>query len=158
VFVDFHAETTAEKVAMGWHLDGRVSAVIGTHTHVQTADERVLPGGTAFLCDAGMTGGFDSVIGMERHAALRRFLTLMPARLTPAGGDPRLNAVLIEIDPASGRAAAVRRIQVEHGAGPAAAGAARVLSGAEPAATALYAARAECERLSGQGIVPAVAL
>ncbi len=72
--VDFHAETTAEKVAMGWHLDGRASAVLGTHTHVQTADERVLPQGTAFVCDAGMTGGFDSVIGMDRHAALRRFL------------------------------------------------------------------------------------
>src|SRR5262249_26035050 len=84
VFVDFHAETTAEKVALGWHLDGRASAVIGTHTHVQTADERVLPKGTAYLSDAGMTGGFDSVIGMDRVAALRRFLTLMNERLSPA--------------------------------------------------------------------------
>src|SRR5207244_2333507 len=103
VVVDIHAETTAEKIALGWHLDGRVTAVIGTHTHVQTADERVLPGGTAFLCDAGMTGGFDSVIGMDRHAAVRRFLTLMPERLTPATGDLGMNAILLEVDPATGR-------------------------------------------------------
>src|SRR5580765_5487438 len=112
IFVDFHAETTAEKMAMGWHLDGRVSALVGTHTHVQTADDRVLPGGTAFVCDAGMTGGFESVIGMERHAALRRFLTLLPERLAPAGNDLRLNAVLVAVDPANGRARSIQRLQI----------------------------------------------
>ena len=112
IVVDVHAETSAEKVAMGWHLDGRVSAVVGTHTHVQTADERVLPGGTAFVCDAGMTGGFDSVIGMEKGGALRRFLTLMPERLTPAAGDLRLNAILVDVEPATGRAVSIQRIQM----------------------------------------------
>ena len=160
VLVDIHAETTAEKIALGWHLDGRVTAVIGTHTHVQTADERVLPRGTAFLCDAGMTGGFDSVIGMEKGAALRRFLTLMPERLTPAAGDLRLNAALIDVDPVSGRARAIRRLQIAHaGASAAAAGAgARLLRGDEPAATARYAARQEVGRLAAQGIHPRLAL
>src|SRR4029077_18607147 len=115
VLVDFHAETSAEKMAMGWHLDGRVSALVGTHTHVQTADERVLPRGTAFLGDAGMTGGFDSVIGMDREAAWRRFLTLRPERLTPAPGDLRLNGALIEVDPATGRAVSIVRIQLAQG-------------------------------------------
>jgi len=166
VLVDFHAETSAEKMALGWHLDGRASAVIGTHTHVQTADERVLPKGTAFLGDAGMTGGFDSVIGMDREAALRRFLTLRPERLTPAPGDLRLNGALIEIDPATGRAVSIERIQIAHDAGerarggPAArgAGAARVLSGEEPALAVRLAARAEVERLRQGGIVPTLAL
>jgi metallophosphoesterase (TIGR00282 family) len=155
--VDFHAETTAEKVAMGWHLDGRVSALVGTHTHVQTADDRILPGGTAFLCDAGMTGGFDSVIGMDRHAALRRFLTSMPERLTPATGNPRLNAVLLGIDPQSGRTVSIRRLEIKLGASTSA-GAARMLSGEEPAATARYAARLEVERLREAGVNPALAL
>jgi len=158
IFVDFHAETTAEKMAMGWHLDGRVSALVGTHTHVQTADDRVLPGGTAFVCDAGMTGGFDSVIGMERHAALRRFLTLMPERLTPANGDLRMNAVLIDVDPATGSASSIRRLQIpwRHDAAPA--GGARRLSGDEPALAVRYAARADVERLKAQGIRPTLAL
>jgi metallophosphoesterase (TIGR00282 family) len=157
VLVDFHAETTAEKMALGWHLDGRVSAMVGTHTHVQTADERVLPGGTAYASDAGMTGGFESVIGMERHAALRRFLTLLPARLNPADGDPRLNAILIRIDPGSGKALGIRRIQISHAVSPAG-GSARVLSGVEPAETVRYAARQQVERLRASGVAPALAL
>ena len=114
VFVDLHAEASAEKVAMGWHLDGRVSVLVGTHTHVQTADDRVLPKGTAFVSDAGMTGGFDSVIGMDRGAALRRFLTLMPERLQPAEGDMRLNAVLVRVDESTGRAESIQRLQVPY--------------------------------------------
>jgi 2',3'-cyclic-nucleotide 2'-phosphodiesterase len=159
IFVDFHAETTAEKVAMGWHLDGRVTALIGTHTHVQTADDRILPHGTAFLCDAGMTGGFDSVIGMERHAALRRFLTLMPERLTPAGNDLRLNGAVLEIDSATGKARSIQRLQIRHdpAAGPGEGGA-RLLRGAEPAETVRYAARAEVEHLRETGLTPCLAL
>ena len=157
IVVDFHAETTAEKIALGWHLDGRVSAVLGTHTHVQTADERVLPGGTAFVCDAGMTGGFDSVIGMEKAGALRRFLTLMPERLTPAAGDLRLNAVLLSVDPASGRATAIERLQIPYSA-TAPAGGARLLKGDEPAATVRYAAHIQVERLKALGITPRLAL
>ncbi len=134
-----------------------MSAVIGTHTHVQTADERVLPGGTAFVCDAGMTGGFDSVIGMEKAGALRRFLTLMPERLTPAAGDPRLNAVLVGVDPATGRATAIERIQIPYAAA-APAGGARRLSGEEPAATVRYAAHHEVERLEARGVTPRLAL
>ena len=158
VLVDVHAETTAEKIAMGWHLDGRASAVVGTHTHVQTADERVLPGGTAFVCDAGMTGGFDSVIGMEKAGALRRFLTLLPERLVPAGGDLRLNAVVLDVDPATGRAASIRRLQIPYAAGAPRGGTARVLGGDEPAATVRYAAHAEVGRLRSQGVVPCLAL
>jgi metallophosphoesterase (TIGR00282 family) len=155
VFVDFHAETTAEKIALGWHLDGRASAIVGTHTHLQTADDRVLPGGTAFLCDAGMTGGFDSVIGMDRHAAVRRFLTLMPQRLTPSPGDLRLNGALIAVDPATGRAHSIRRLQIPYDP---AAGEARILSGDEPAETARYTARAEVQTLREAGVVPTLAL
>ncbi len=157
MLLDFHAETTAEKVAMGWHVDGRLSAVVGTHTHVQTADEKVLPKGTAFVSDAGMTGGFDSVIGMDRGAALRRFLTLMPERLQPATGDLAMNAVLFTVDTATGRAIAVRRLQLpylpqaaQHGA--------RLLKGDEPALATRLAARHEVERLRGMGIDPVLAL
>ena len=157
VLVDFHAETTAEKVAMGWHLDGRVSAVLGTHTHVQTADERILPGGTACISDAGMTGGFDSVIGMDRHAALRRFLTLLPERLTPAAGDPRLDAILLTIDPATGRSTAIRRLEVRRTAG-AGDGVARVLGGEEAALGVRLAARAEVEQMLASGLTPTLAL
>ena len=157
VFVDFHAETTAEKVAMGWHLDGRATVLVGTHTHVQTADERVLPGGTAFLCDAGMTGGFESVIGMDRHAALARFLTLLPQRLTPAAGDPRLNGALVSVDPATGRALSIRRLAVPLPAAERPADL-RLLGGEEPASTARMAAHAEIQRLRATGIVPALAL
>jgi metallophosphoesterase (TIGR00282 family) len=110
IVVDFHAEATSEKIAMGWHLDGRVTAVVGTHTHVQTADERVLPGGTAYITDVGMTGPHESVIGVDREAVLARFLTGLPTRFETATGDPRLHAVLVEADPASGRATAITRL------------------------------------------------
>jgi metallophosphoesterase (TIGR00282 family) len=110
VLVDFHAEATSEKIAMGWHLDGMVTAVIGTHTHVQTADERILPKGTAYLTDAGMTGPHDSIIGVEVEAAMSRFLTGMPSRFDVASGNPRLNAVVIEADEQTGRAVAIERV------------------------------------------------
>ncbi len=111
-FVDFHAEATSEKIAMGWHLDGKVSAVIGTHTHVQTADERILPKGTAYLTDVGMTGPHDSIIGVEIEAALGRFLTGLPARFETATGNPRLNAVVVETDARTGRALGIERISI----------------------------------------------
>src|SRR5882724_9750717 len=104
VFVDFHAEATSEKVAMGWHLDGRVTAVVGTHTHVQTADERVLPKGTAYLTDAGMTGPHDSIIGVTTEVALSKFLTGLPVRFESAAGAGRLHAVIIDADEQTGRA------------------------------------------------------
>jgi 2',3'-cyclic-nucleotide 2'-phosphodiesterase len=110
IVVDMHAEATSEKIAMGWHLDGRVTAVIGTHTHVQTADERVLPGGTAYLTDAGMTGPHDSIIGMEKEPSLARFLNGMPAKFEPASGNPRLNGAVIEADDKTGRATTITRI------------------------------------------------
>lgn len=110
IFVDFHAEATSEKVAMGWFLDGRVTAVVGTHTHVQTADERVLPRGTAYLTDVGMTGPHDSVIGVEIEAAVGRFLNAMPARFETATANPRLNAVSIEADDVTGRAIDIERL------------------------------------------------
>lgn len=110
VVVDIHAETTSEKIAMGWHLDGRVTAVLGTHTHVQTADDRVLPGGTAYLTDAGMTGPHDSIIGMEKEPSLARFLNAMPAKFEPASGNPRLNGAVIEADDKTGRATKITRI------------------------------------------------
>jgi len=112
IVLDFHAEATSEKVAMGWHLDGRVTAVVGTHTHVQTADERILPKGTAYLTDAGMTGPNDSIIGVTVDAALGRFVTSMPAKFEAAGGPARLNAVLITADQATGRATAIERINL----------------------------------------------
>src|SRR5579864_1131657 len=107
-FVDFHAELTSEKMAMGWHLNGRVSAMLGTHTHVPTADERILSGGTAYQTDVGMTGPYDSVIGSEKTLALRRFLTGMPIRLDSAKGGAELHATIVTVDPETGRA---RRIQ-----------------------------------------------
>jgi metallophosphoesterase (TIGR00282 family) len=110
IFVDFHAEATSEKAALAWHLDGRVSAVVGTHTHVQTADERVLPQGTAFITDAGMTGPRDSIIGMSSQTVLPRFLSLLPARFEVAAGPAQLNGVLVEIDPESGRALRIERV------------------------------------------------
>ena len=110
IFVDFHAEATSEKIAMGWHLDGKVTAVVGTHTHVQTADERILPKGTAYLTDVGMTGPHDSIIGVEIEPALGRFLTALPARFETATGNPRLNAVLIEADEQTGRATDIERL------------------------------------------------
>jgi metallophosphoesterase (TIGR00282 family) len=112
IIVDFHGEATSEKVAMGWHLDGRVTAVFGTHTHVQTADERILPKGTACLTDVGMTGPHDSIIGVTVEAALARFLTSMPAKFEAATGPGRLNAVIVTADPATGKAAAVERLNL----------------------------------------------
>jgi len=110
IVVDFHAEATSEKMAMGWHLDGKVTAVIGTHTHVQTADERVLPGGTAFLTDVGMTGPHDSIIGVQIEPALARFLNGMPTRFEPATANPRLNAAIVVADDATGRAVGIERL------------------------------------------------
>lgn len=112
-FVDFHAEVTSEKTAFGIYLDGRASAVVGTHTHVPTADGRVLPGGTAYITDTGMTGPINSVIGMTTEAALKRFLTAMPVRFEPASGKVRLNAVVIDVDERTGRALSIRRLAAE---------------------------------------------
>jgi len=110
VFVDFHAETTSEKIAMGWYLDGRVTAMVGTHTHVATADERVLPGGTAHITDVGMTGPHAGVIGMTKEPILGKFLDGLPTRFAVAEGDVRMNCVQIEADPATGKAASIARL------------------------------------------------
>jgi len=110
IVVDFHAEATSEKIAMGWHLDGKATLVVGTHTHVQSADERILPNGTAYLTDAGMTGPHDGIIGMEREPSLARFLTGMPSRFEPASANPRLNGVLVSADEKTGRATSVTRL------------------------------------------------
>jgi metallophosphoesterase (TIGR00282 family) len=110
LLVDFHAEATSEKTALCWHLDGRVSAIAGTHTHVQTADERILPGGTATITDVGMTGSWDSVIGMDQEAVVRKFITQMPSRFEVAKKNPILCAVVFDIDESSGRARTVERI------------------------------------------------
>ena len=112
ILVDFHAETTSEKMAMGWYLNGKVTAVVGTHTHVQTADNRVLSDGTAYITDVGMTGPHDSVIGVEKQAALSRFLNGMPARFETATGDPRLNGVVITADSTTGLATDIERISL----------------------------------------------
>jgi 2',3'-cyclic-nucleotide 2'-phosphodiesterase len=112
IIVDFHAEATSEKIAMGWHLDGKVSGVFGTHTHVQTADERILPNGTAYLTDTGMTGPHDGIIGMDRLPSMARFLTAMPSRFEPATANPRLNAVMIDADEKTGRATSITRISL----------------------------------------------
>jgi len=111
ILVDMHAEATAEKVAMGWHLAGRVAGVVGSHTHVQTADERILPGGTGYLTDAGMCGPTDSVIGMRREEVLRRFITQMPVRFEVAKGPLILQGAVLEIDERSGQAIAIQRLQ-----------------------------------------------
>lgn len=111
ILVDFHAEATSEKVAMGWFLDGRVSAVCGTHTHVQTADERVLPGGTAYITDVGMTGPRDTVIGVKKEAVIEKFLTQIPRRFEVVDGLYQFNAVLIDIDEDSGLATGIERVQ-----------------------------------------------
>ena len=111
-FVDFHAEVTSEKGALGWYLDGRVTAVVGTHTHIPTADERVLPHGTAYVTDVGMTGPYQSVIGMEREASIQRFLQATPTRFEPATGDVRLSAVVIEVDPDTGKARSIKRLSI----------------------------------------------
>ncbi len=112
IVVDFHAEATSEKVALGWHLDGRVTAVLGTHTHIPTADERILHNGTAYQTDVGMSGPYDSVIGVEKELVLQRFLSGMPGKFEPAKGNPKMCAALITCDPATGRASAIQRIML----------------------------------------------
>ena len=112
ILVDFHAEATSEKVAMGWHLDGRVTAVLGTHTHIPTADERVLPGGTAYQTDVGMSGPYDSVIGVEKDLVLHRFRTGMPGKFEAAKGNPKMCAALVSCDPATGLALKIQRIML----------------------------------------------
>jgi 2',3'-cyclic-nucleotide 2'-phosphodiesterase len=111
IFVDMHAEATSEKVAMGWYLDGRVSAVVGTHTHIPTADETILPKGTAYQTDAGMAGPFDSVVGVMREDVIRRYLTQIPVKFETASQDARLNAVFIDVDTETGKARKIERIQ-----------------------------------------------
>jgi hypothetical protein len=118
ILIDFHAEATSEKQAFARFVDGRVSAVIGTHTHVQTADEQILPGGTAFISDVGMTGPSDSVIGMESSDVIGRFLTQIPVKFRVAKGTPVLSAVVLDLEEESGRAKAITRLQLrEEGGG-----------------------------------------
>lgn len=112
ILVDFHAEATSEKVSMGWYLDGRVTAVLGTHTHIPTADERVLPQGTAYLTDVGMSGPYDSVIGVKKELVINRFLTNMPARFEAASADTRLCAVVIDCDERTGKARTIERLMI----------------------------------------------
>ncbi|MDH3688841.1 MAG: TIGR00282 family metallophosphoesterase [Gammaproteobacteria bacterium] len=117
VIVDFHAEATSEKVAMGWHLDGRVSAVLGSHTHVPTADERILPGGTAYISDVGMTGCYDSIIGMDTAGVLKRFVHKLPDRFAVAQGMGTLCGAIVTVDDASGRSIHIERVTVTEGGG-----------------------------------------
>ncbi len=119
VVAEIHAEATSEKIGMGWHLDGRVSLVFGTHTHVQTADERVLPGGTAYISDLGMTGPHDSVLGRRKDNVLKSMITAVPAPFHVATGDPRLHGVVVTLDTETGRAAAIERISIAADAGAA---------------------------------------
>ena len=112
IVVDFHAEATAEKIAMGWYLDGKVSAVLGTHTHVPTADERILPEGTAYITDVGMTGPFDSVLGLKKEVAINRFIHQTPQRYKVAESDLRLCGVIVEVEKETGRATSIQRISV----------------------------------------------
>jgi hypothetical protein len=112
IVVDFHAEATSEKVAMGWYLDGRVTAVLGTHTHIPTADERILHNGTAFQTDVGMSGPYDSIIGVEKELVLHRFLTGMPGKFEAAKGNPKMCAALVTCDAKTGRASAIQRIML----------------------------------------------
>jgi metallophosphoesterase (TIGR00282 family) len=111
ILVDFHAEATSEKTAFAYYVDGRVSAVVGTHTHVQTADERILPGGTAYITDAGMTGPVDSVLGMNKELAIARFVTQMPGKFEVAEGETALSAVIIDVESSSGRAVRIERLR-----------------------------------------------
>jgi metallophosphoesterase (TIGR00282 family) len=112
ILVDMHCEATSESQAMGWYLDGRVSAVVGTHRHVQTADERILPGGTAYITDIGLTGPVDSVIGVDKDLIIQRFVSQMPARFEPARGPASLQGVVITLEPETGRASEIRRLRV----------------------------------------------
>lgn len=113
IIVDMHAEATSEKVALGWYLDGKVSAILGSHTHVQTADEIILPNGTAYITDAGMTGAHDSVIGMNKEDALSRFILQIPRRFTPAKKDIKFCGALVKIDPDTGKALSIERIKID---------------------------------------------
>lgn len=110
IFIDFHAEATSEKQALGWYVDGRATAVVGTHTHVQTADNRILPNGTAYITDVGMTGPYDGILGMERGAVLKKFLTALPVRFEVAEGRTQLSAVLVDVNPSTGKASRIERI------------------------------------------------
>jgi hypothetical protein len=112
IIVDFHAEATSEKMALGWFLDGEVSAVLGTHTHVQTADDRVLPGGTAYITDVGMTGPSDSVIGIKKDIAVARFLTMLPNKFEPATGTIELQGVIVDVDEGTGTSQGIRRVKM----------------------------------------------
>lgn len=112
IFVDFHAEATSEKQAMGWYLDGRASAVVGTHTHVQTADERILPRGTAYITDVGMTGPYDGILGVEKEAVIHKFLTSLPVRFEVASGREQINGVFITLNNKSGYAESIQRISI----------------------------------------------
>jgi 2',3'-cyclic-nucleotide 2'-phosphodiesterase len=114
ILVDMHAEATSEKIALGWHLDGRVTAVVGTHTHIPTADARVLPGGTAYVTDVGMVGPRDGCIGMDKEVVIQRFLTGVPNRFVVASGPVTFNSVLVTINPSTGRATSIQRIDREH--------------------------------------------
>jgi hypothetical protein len=113
IIVDIHAEATSEKKALGWYLDGEVSAVLGTHTHVQTADEEILPQGTAYISDVGMTGPFDSVIGVKKDVIIERFLTQMPNKFDVAKGDIRMQGVMLDIESISGKANSIERISLK---------------------------------------------
>jgi metallophosphoesterase (TIGR00282 family) len=130
ILVDMHAEATADKYLMGHHLKGRVSAVLGTHTHVQTADEQLLPGGTAFLCDAGMTGPYDSILGRRVDRVLSTTVGFVPSAFDVATGDLRLGGALVDIEPSTGRATAIRRVMLDE------AGLARLVADQAPSATA----------------------
>ncbi|GAA4701388.1 TIGR00282 family metallophosphoesterase [Brevibacillus fulvus] len=113
IFVDFHAEATSEKQALAWYLDGKISALVGTHTHVQTGDERILPQGTGYLTDVGMTGPRDGILGMEREAVIKKFLTQLPVRFEVATGRTQLNAVLLTLDKATGKTTKLERIRID---------------------------------------------
>jgi metallophosphoesterase (TIGR00282 family) len=112
ILVDMHAEATSEKVSMGWYLDGRVTAVLGTHTHIPTADEHVLPNGTAYMTDVGMSGPYDSVIGVKKELIINRFLTNMPTRFEAATGNVKLCAAVIDCDENTGKARSIERIMI----------------------------------------------
>lgn len=113
IFVDFHAEATSEKQAMGWYLDGKVSGVVGTHTHVQTADERILPNGTGFITDVGMTGPYDSILGVEKETIINRFISALPARFeVDKKGRNQLNGIVLTLDPSTGKATDIKRILI----------------------------------------------
>ena len=112
IFVDFHAEVTAEKIALGWHIDGRASALLGTHTHIQTADARILPLGTAYITDVGMTGPYDSVIGMKKEASLKRFIYATPQKHEAAEGDVRFSGCVVSLSPVTGKALSITRLMI----------------------------------------------